>query len=160
ADVVGEAHGLELVLREAALAHALERELEPAAALTALAPEREVFLALAEVDRGGEPGVATAAVLLGIEAARLQVAVVARRGAAAREVVGDAAARLELLELRRRREGEGCGAVAVARQQDAVARLRPLERRGEEQRRERDAGVAELAEQRIDEHRAVEPQRG
>src|SRR5690606_20795866 len=158
AGLVGEPLGREVVLREAALAHALDRKLEAAAAVAALAGEGDVRVALAEVDGGGEAGVARWLPLAHVELARAQIAVVAAHRPAAREVPGDAAPRAELLELRRRAEGERLGAVAVGRGQPPLAGARLRERRGEQQRGVGAAGMAEAAEQRILEPLARSPQ--
>jgi len=97
ADRTPRAH--EVVLGEAGLAHALLRELDGAADVAALAHEAEILVALAMVDGGGEARPRRVRPLARLEAPRREVAVVARDGAATREVPGDAPARLELLEV-------------------------------------------------------------
>src|SRR5437667_7086841 len=127
-DLVGEAHALEVVAREAAEADALARVLHAAAAPAAEAGEGHVVVAVAEVFGGRDAGPGAAVVLGGEELAEAEVEVVARQLGAAREVPADAATPLEPLDDRRRLEHERLGTVAVTDQQDALAGLRTLAR--------------------------------
>src|SRR5213592_4037755 len=149
ADLVGEAHALEVVAREAAEADALARVLHAAAAPATEPGEAHVVVAVAEVLGGRDARPGAAVVLGGEELAEAEVEVVARQLGAAREVPRDAASPLEPLHHRRRLEHERLGAVAVADQQDALAGPRTLQRSGEEKRRERRPRVADLPEERV-----------
>src|SRR5205809_2125473 len=149
ADLVGEAHALEIVAREAAEADALARVLHAAAAPAAEPGEGHVVVAVAEVFGGRDARPGAAVVLGGEELAEAEVEVVARQLGAAREVPADAATPLEPLDDRRRLEHERLGTVAVADQQDALAGLRTLERRRQQERRERRPRVAYLPEERV-----------
>src|SRR5947208_10615569 len=149
ADLVGEAHALEIVAREVAEADALARVLHAAAAPAAEPGEGHVVVAVAEVFGGRDARPGAAVVLGGEELAEAEVEVVARQLGAAREVPADAATPLEPLDDRRRLEHERLGTVAVADQQDALAGLRTLERRRQQERRERRPRVAYLPEERV-----------
>src|SRR3989454_3482745 len=149
AELVGEAHALEVVAREAAEADALARVLHAATAPAAEAGEGHVVVAVAEVfgGRDARPG---AAVVLGREElAEAEVEVVARQLGAAREVPADAATPLEPLDDRRRLEHERLGTVAVADQQDALAGPGALERGREEKRRAGRPRVPHLPQQGV-----------
>src|SRR5207244_204385 len=148
-DLVREAHALEVVAREAAEADALARVLEAAAAPAAEPGEGHVVVAVAEVFGGGDPGAGAAVVLGREQLAEAEVEVVARELGAAREVPANAATPLEPLHDRRGLEHERLGTVAVADQQDALAGLRALERRRQQERRERRPRVAHLPEERV-----------
>src|SRR5438046_7638078 len=149
AALVGEAHALEVVAREAAEADALARVLHAAAAPAAQAGEGHVVVAVAEVLGGRDAGPGAAVVLGGEELAEAEVEVVARQLGAAREVPADAATPLEPLDDRRGLEHERLGTVAIADQQDALAGPRVLQRRREKKRRERRPRVAHLPEERV-----------
>jgi hypothetical protein len=140
---------VEVVLRVAHAADALDRELRRAAAAARLAAEADVLVAVPEVDRRRQALGRGRLVLGRVEAARPQVGVVAGNRAAALEVPGHAATRGELLEVLGHAEREHVGAVAVAGDEQAIARPRRLERRRQEQRREGGAGVAEPTEQGV-----------
>src|SRR5881628_1771003 len=133
ADLVREAHALEVVACEAAEADALARVLEAAAAPAAQPGEGHVVVAVAEVLGGRDAGAGPAVVLGGEQLAEAEVEVVARQLGAAREVPAHAAAALEPLHHRRRLEDERLGAVAVADQQDALAGAGTLQRGREEE---------------------------
>src|SRR5437870_1358901 len=149
ADLVGEAHAREVVAREAAEADALARVLHAAAAPAAEPGEAHVVVAVAEVLGGRDTRPGAAVVLGGEQLAEAEIEVVARQLGAAREVPADAATPLEPLHDRRGLEHERLGTVAVADQQDALAGLRALERRRQQERRERRPRVAHLPEERV-----------
>src|SRR5438093_6578988 len=83
ADLVGEAHALEIVARKAAEADALARVLHAAAAPAAEPGEGHVVVAVAEVLGGRDAGPGAAVVLGGEELAEAEVEVVARQLGAA-----------------------------------------------------------------------------
>src|SRR6266566_5173317 len=95
ADLVGEAHTLEVVAREAAEADALARVLHAAAAPAAEPGQGHVVVAVAEVLGGRDARPGAAVVLGGEELAETEVEVVARELGAAREVPANAATPLE-----------------------------------------------------------------